>query len=397
MISNNSAGQRSVKYGRIAESVQSLEVVLSNGEVIETKRRSKREVNKLMGHSTFEGEIYRSLDALLNDYEELINSYEGTKSGLPYNIFDVRDKKGSVDLTPLFVGSEGTLGVITTATMRTTAYNPEVLQAVVGFSDKAEFFAKQEEIEKCNPAIFMALDTSSIDQFSKHNPLYSQKFFGDKMPEVIALLEWDEFTSRVQKKGFKRLKKVLSKSSVTILDAHNQPDRDDLSKFFRSPTSLLQIEVDLKRPVPGLESATVKKERLTEFLAELTPFFKKQGVAFVSWWYPSSGDVQVFPLLDLRQLGHRQKLMRLIDEYHKFVLSHGGTPGVGGSGRITAQFTKDYLGDGLYEVMIKLKEIFDPYNIMNPGVKVSVDPKIVGKKMSQSGYTLKHFHNYFSR
>lgn len=137
-IANNAGGEKSVKYGSTRQYVKALKVVLANGEVIETRRYNKREVNKKLGLATFEGEIYRALDKLYEENAELLKqpTPDVTKNSAGYDIWDVRNKDGSMDLTPLFVGSPGTLGIVAEATITTEPYNPETA-LFAAFFDRA--------------------------------------------------------------------------------------------------------------------------------------------------------------------------------------------------------------------------------------------------------------------
>jgi FAD/FMN-containing dehydrogenase len=136
-IGNNAGGEKSVKYGKTSKYVRSLRVVLANGEVIQTGRISKREVNKKLGLSSFEGEIYRGLDKLYEENHELIKAdpLGVTKNSAGYNIWDVKHKDGSIDLTPLFVGSQGTLGIITEAELSTESYNSQTTLIAAAIDD----------------------------------------------------------------------------------------------------------------------------------------------------------------------------------------------------------------------------------------------------------------------
>ena len=120
-VVNNSSGEKTFKYGSTRDFVRSLRVVLANGEVIETGRLSKRELGKKLGLTTFEGEIYRALDALIDENQELIANMEPhvTKNSAGYCLDLVKQRDGSFDLTPLFSGSQGTLGIVTEATIDT--------------------------------------------------------------------------------------------------------------------------------------------------------------------------------------------------------------------------------------------------------------------------------------
>ncbi len=108
-IANNASGEKTIKYGSTKNFVDSLRVVLANGEVIETGRIGKRELNKKMGLSTFEGEVYRALDTLIEENHDLIQSLKlnVSKNSAGYDLAAVKEKDGSFDLTSLFVGSQG--------------------------------------------------------------------------------------------------------------------------------------------------------------------------------------------------------------------------------------------------------------------------------------------------
>ncbi len=126
-VANNAGGEKTVKYGSTLDYVRSLRVVLANGEVIETYRLSKRELNKKLGLATFEGEIYRAVDTLLDEQKNIIDDLKLniTKNSAGYNLLDIKHKDGSFDLTPLFVGSQGTLGTISEITLETEPFNPQ--------------------------------------------------------------------------------------------------------------------------------------------------------------------------------------------------------------------------------------------------------------------------------
>jgi hypothetical protein len=97
-IASGAAGYLVSRYGRFGDSAKQLEVVLANGDVLQTNRLTKRDVNAKKGLHTFEGEIYRQIDNLITDNKTLIDSLEVTTSGYS-GIAKVKKKDGDATLT----------------------------------------------------------------------------------------------------------------------------------------------------------------------------------------------------------------------------------------------------------------------------------------------------------
>jgi FAD/FMN-containing dehydrogenase len=109
------------------------------------------------------------------------------------------------------------------------------------------------------------------------------------------------------------------------------------------------------------------------------------------------GNLHVQPFLDLAQVGDRQKLFRLMDEYYAFVIKLGGSlSGQHGDGRLRAPYLQALYGQELYEVMEKVKVIFDPHNILNPGVKFGTSLDDV-KALLRKEYSLGDLHSHMPR
>ena len=139
-VANNAAGEKSVKYGVTKDYAKQLRVVLANGEVITTKRISKKELGQKKGLPSFEGELYRAIDNVLNDSKKTIEGYvpSVTRSVSGYDIWSIKGNDGSFDLTPLFIGSQGTLGIVTEIVLDTETYNPQKTLLVGFFDDIAK-------------------------------------------------------------------------------------------------------------------------------------------------------------------------------------------------------------------------------------------------------------------
>src|SRR5690606_24050538 len=135
---------------------------------------NKRELNKKLGLATFEGEIYRSVDALLEENRQLLESMElnVTKNNAGYDLLDIKRKDGSFDLTPLFVGSQGTLGAITEVVLETEAHNPQTSLTLATFDSLENLQNAVLELRDLpeQPSALEFIDGNVIQQVHALNP-----------------------------------------------------------------------------------------------------------------------------------------------------------------------------------------------------------------------------------
>jgi len=400
-VGNNAAGEKTVKYGATREFVKSLRVVLANGEVIETGRVSKRELNKKLGLSTFEGEIYRGLDALLDESGAIINDAhrDVTKNSAGYELAAIKRKDGSIDLTPLFVGSQGTLGIVTEITLDTEAENPET-SLFVGYFDSiqnaAKVVAELRELPDRPSAIEM-VDEQLLQMVEQLSPSQLKDVIELPLPKVVLLIEFDNSNSRVHKRATKKAVKILEKYATSHRLETNPTEQEKLWRIRHASATVSSHAEGNLRALPIIEDGVVPVDKLEIYIAGIYQLFKKHQLNVAVWGHAGDGNLHVQPFLDLAQIGDRQKLFRLMDEYYQFILKLGGTPaGEHGDGRLRTPYLPLVYGNDMYAVMQKVKLIFDPHNILNPGVKfgTSIDDL---KTMLRQEYSLGHLYDHLPR
>jgi FAD/FMN-containing dehydrogenase len=400
-IANNAGGEKSIKYGSTREFIRSLRVVLANGEVIETRRISKRELNKKMGLNSFEGEVYRALDALLEDNKALIGEIKKdvTKNSAGYHLADIKHKDGSIDLTPLFVGSQGTLGIVTEAIVETEAHNPHAALMQATFTNVDEAAKAVMEIRQLPalPSATEMVDENLLNFIDKTNPNQLKGLMDKPFGKVILLIEFDDANVRVQKRMVKKAKKILERYGATVRVETENEQQEQLWKIRHAAAAVSSFQEGGVKALPIIEDGIVPVEKLSDFIESVYTMFQRHHLQVAIWGHAGNGNLHMQPMLDLGQLGDRQKIFRLMDEYHKLVIDMGGsTTGEHGDGRLRGPYLQQLYGPAIYEMFVAVKKIFDPHGTMNPGVKVNVTLDDV-KPLLRNEYTMAHLYDHLPK
>ena len=400
-VANNSGGEKSVKYGSTRDFVKSLRVVLANGEVIETSRLNKRDLNKKLGLATFEGEIYRAVDALLEENQATLDkmSLAVTKNSAGYFLDGIKRRDGSMDLTPLFVGSQGTLGVITEITMETEQYNPMTTLLMAGFDDLENVQKAVLELRDLPemPSAIEMVDGHLLAFVDKLNPNLLKDSVPRPLPKAILLVEFDNPSDRMQKKLAKKARKILERIATSVQVETEPLKQEQLWKVRQISSTAVSHSEGAARALPIIEDGVVPPERLREYLEGVYQIFERSRLQPAIWGHAGDGNLHLQPLLDLSQVGDRQRAFRLLDEYYNLVISLGGTTsGENGDGRLRAPYLEKLYGPEIYGIFAKIKQIFDPYGTLNPGVKINSNLDSV-KQLLRSSYTMQHLYDHMPR
>ena len=400
-IANNTGGEKSHKYGVTRDYVKSLRVVLANGEVIETARLNKRDLNKKLGLTTFEGEIYRALDTLIEENRDTVDGLRVgvSKNAAGYALAEVKLADGSFDLTPLFVGSQGTLGIITEATLETEVYNPETTLFLAEFDDisQAEKAVLQLRGLSALPSAIELIDGNLLQLIERLNPNLLKGSLQTQSPKIVLLVEFDDPNERQRKKLVKAAQKILSTHAQHVEQTVEPTVQEKYWKIRQASANVIAHTEGQLKAVPIIEDGIVPPEKLEEFIASIYKIFAASQLQVAVWGHAGDGNLHVQPFLDLAQVGDRQKAFRLMDEYYDLVTRLGGSISAEhGDGRLRAPYLERQVGVEGYAVLQKVKQIFDPYGTLNPGVKVNVTLDDI-KPLVRSSYTLGHFYDHMPR
>lgn len=395
-IANNSAGEKTIKYGSTRDYVESLRVVLSNGDVIETGRLSKRDLAKKKMQDDFEGHIYRAIDNLIEHNKQLIISAEPrvSKNVAGYDLWDIKEKNGSFDLSQLIVGSQGTLGIVSEITLRHEPWNQHTI-LLVGFFDSITKAANAvEAIMPLGPSSLELVDYHLLSYLKKNKPEQIEGLVPEKLPEIALLVEFDNHKERVRQKKAKQVAKIFKKFTYDSRYATDHEEQDALWKIRRGAAAVIWMNSGPKKALPIIEDGVVPIEKMPEFLNSVYGLCKKYKLEIAVWGHAGNANFHLQPFMNLSSAKDRGRIFDLADEFYKMVIKIGGsTCGEHNDGIMRAPYLRRLYGSEMYHLFEEVKQIFDPMGILNPNVKIGVTEEYAATKMRRE-YSMKHLHDY---
>ncbi|MEI7689998.1 MAG: FAD-binding oxidoreductase [Candidatus Saccharibacteria bacterium] len=387
-------------YGGIGDLVSRMEVILANGDLIETSRITRHELDKKKGLQTFEGEIYRKIDGIIEDNEKLIA--DKANNELPTNtgysgITRVKQRDGSFDLSPLIIGSQGTLGVISEIVVKTDFYGADESVMVIPFEnariarDAADIFAqlKPNCLDLIDGRLF-----SAAENVGKHY------LFTDELKNIGAVMyiSFNDFSDSARRHKMKQVVKKLAKldATATVFTSDENPV-EELTAIHEVSAVVLQPETPDESLPPLIDGACVPAIRREEFLVALDELAAKHHTELPTQINWLTGIVDTRDTLKLHVISDKQKVFKLIGDYAELVARFGGSlTGNAGEGRTKATAIYAQLDDELLGIYKQIRETFDPFGTMNPGVKQIADLKTLVSQMNPD-YSLADFAKYSPR
>jgi FAD/FMN-containing dehydrogenase len=398
-VANNAAGEKTVKYGQMRKYTQALQVVLANGELIKTGRIKKRELNKIRKKDTFEAHIYRELEKLILENQHTIESAQlkVSKNSAGYALSQILKKDGSMDLTPLFVGSQGTLGIVTQATIKTEPYNPSTTLLVGYFENLKEAQKAVTKLLETNPSALEMVDQHLLNFVKKHHPEQLRGIVSEPYPQIILLCEYDDISDRTQKNKTKKAKKILLDHAIEFRVTKDEHEKETLWKIRHSAAAVIWQVVGSAKALPIIEDGIVPRSKLEKYVEGVYEIFDKYKLEAALWGHAGDANMHMQPFLDLGKVTDRQKAFKIMEDYYNMVLDLGGsTSGEHSDGRLRAPFLPKVYGPQMYKLFQDIKELFDPHGTLNPGVKIDVTMKDLVPLLRKE-YSMEHLFDHMPR
>jgi anaerobic glycerol-3-phosphate dehydrogenase C subunit len=389
MIANNSSGPHAVKYGATRDYVLSLEVVLSNGEVLITSPVSLdgEGPGELKGSEKLEDKIYRVIPALLKQYRKPMEEEKPytMKNSSGYDLWRLQ-VNGFLDLTSLFVGSEGTLGIITEAKLRLMPYPGRTLGGLVYFDNLDHVGIATQKILESSPTMLEIIERQILDLARKQKA--ELRPYLPEGIEAILFVEFQDENEEQLRKKFREVEENVihqEKLAVDLKVAKDDKDMAMLEKVRSISGPILNKIKGPKKPIAFIEDAAVHPNYLSQYIKGLRELFKRFEVDASIYGHAGDGNLHLMVFLDLTREDEVEKMVSLAEACYDLVFTLKGTiSGEHGDGRLRTFYLKKQYPT-LYPAMVEIKNLFDPQHIFNPGCIVGDDHNLLGQHLKFRG------------
>ena len=397
IVSNNSGGEKSLEYGKTEKFIESLKVILSDGNEYIVKPLSKNQLREKIARDNFEGQIYGKIFTLIDQNYELLQKTRPkvSKNSAGYFLWNVYNKKKQIfDLTQLFVGAQGTLGLITEASLKLNPVKRHAQMMIIFLSDLENLAKITESVLPLEPESFEAYDDNTLKLAVRFFPYFAKslgakhliKTAWDFLPEFFLLLMGGlpklilqvEFTSDDKKEiDFKidKLQNILKPFNLKTKIAKSKSAAKKYWSIRRESFNLLRHKIRDKHTAPFIDDFVVSPHYLTEFLPKLYKIFEKYpSLIYTIAGHVGDGNFHIIPLMNIENPKEREIIPKLSEEVYDLVLKyHGSITGEHNDGLVRTPYLKKMYGTKICEIFEETKRIFDPLCVFNPRKKTGAD------------------------
>ena len=395
-IGNNTTGAHSLKYEKADGYLESVEVVLADGTVTTFDWLSVEELHERAAGVTDDDGIEQQVYAVVSDVlknkraaiEEKYPALMRNVSGYNFDkLLEDAEERGEVNVGRLLAGSEGTLGIVTEATVSLEPVPNETAVVLLTYDDVLTAMEDVAPILDHDPAAVEVMDDVLLDlarETAEFAPVVDilpdgtdstllVEFYADSVADgkqqvadlLADRLPRSEPTVEPSDDG------ITTDEPIHATDALEAYDDDRQAKFWKMRKAGLPILLSRTGDAkhwPFVEDTAVPAENLPEYVADIQELFAEYDTFASYYAHAGPGVLHIRPLLNLKAEDGIETMLEISDAVTDLVIEYGGSvSGEHGDGRARTTWNKKLYGDELWESFRQLKRAFDPQWLLNPG------------------------------
>src|SRR6266508_4511693 len=371
MIGNNSGGSHSIAYGLTIEHVIELTALLADGSRAVFDRVTLQDFTEKMKLPGLEGEIYRQVARIKNNYrEEIVARYpKYWRRVCGYNLDELVSDR-PLNMARLIVGSEGTLLNVIEAKVRVVKRPEKTALVVVHYHEMQEALESSQAILETGPYSVELTDKMILD-LARNNIEQSKRMgFVQGDPAAILIVEYagdsdGEVRAKAEALEARRARERFGYASYLAYDVAEQ---QSIWKLRKAGLGLLLGMKGESKPIAFVEDTAVDPKHLPEFVPRFREIMAKHGAEGAYYGHCSVGCLHIRPVINLKTARGLEQVEAMAGDIFDLVLEYGGAiSSEHGDGRARSPFLERVYGPTIMQAFRELKAAFDPRNLMNPG------------------------------
>jgi FAD/FMN-containing dehydrogenase len=396
MMANNSAGARSVLYGKTIDHVLEQTVLLADGSIVHFREIPRQEVPT---GDSMEARCYQTVLRLAAGHaEEIDRRYPKILRRVGgYNLNEFVDSS-VVNLAKMMVGSEGTLGVVLEAKLKLVPLPKFKAVMVIEFADLLEALSAAPVIVQHRPSAVEVMDKSILDNTRQNAGLDRiRKSFIEGDPAATLCVEFYEDRKEDLPPRLVELERDLRARRLGYR-YHSETDPAAQARVWSLREAALGLSMAMKedaKSISFVEDTAVAPEKLSAYIGRFLEIVQAHGTTAGVYAHASVGCLHVRPVINLKTAEGVAKFESLAQAVADLVLEFGGAlSGEHGDGLVRGPFMRQMFGDTLYEAFREIKRTFDPQGIFNPG-KIVDSPPLTSHLRFGAGYQTPNVKTFF--
>jgi FAD/FMN-containing dehydrogenase/Fe-S oxidoreductase len=374
-IGNNAAGARSIRYGRTSENLAGVDLVLADGEKIWLGPGAGRNNARALSLARSLAEIAkRYAEEIRARFPRLNRRNAGYGIDLILHQLDAGVAIEDLDLSGLICGSEGTLGVVTSALLKLHPLPRKKGLAIVSFPTLEDAIDAVVPILATGAIAVELMDEEVLTAAAGNNECRKYldliEFVNGELPRAVLYVEYqNETDADTIAEGFGKLKPVLAGRAIRFYT--DAPSMLRAWTLRKSGEPLLHGLSATRKPLTFVEDNSIPVVNLSRFVREFKQIVANHGTRAAYWAHASVGVLHVRPMIDLHDPADRENMISIAQQVADLARDCGGVmSGEHGDGRARGPLLERFFGPKIMACFGEIKQVFDPAGILNPGMIV---------------------------
>jgi len=392
-IGNNSTGAHSLKYGKTDAYVEEVEAVLADGTVTTFGEVS---MDDLRAGADPEGsleeriyaEVCRIVDEEADEIRERYPEMKRNVSGYNFDMLIDEAETGSVNLARLLAGSEGTLAVVTEATVSLEPVPETKSVALLTYDSLLDAMEDVAPILEHDPVAVEVMDDVLLDlardsaEFADVVGMLPEgtgavllvEFYADsdddgrqKVADLVVDRVADVTTAADPREGAAETT-TAPRVAERAMEAHDADTREQFWKMRKSGLPILLSRTTDEKHIAFIEDTAIPAENLPDYVADFQAILDEHDTLTTYYAHAGPGVLHIRPLVNTKTVEGVREMEAIADAATDLVVKYDGSvSGEHGDGRARTQWNRKLYDDRLWRTFRELKAAFDPNWLLNPG------------------------------